>query len=305
VPQRRPEYAQHSPAPLPGPALLAEAEAGSPGGPNLHYRRTIADLQKVPDNCGGAECYALISKQVKSCGALLWNEKVCDRERELSQQVYPLDPDQVSSCLSNHTFHLRAFIFASDQGPDQVGADQKLNDVTDCLMFILKFRQWCLQHCVHLIVARQLVALGTYFANIAKIVHCVRNNMKLLYRIAVDQWGKKVADEMFSRMPSRPLRGRWGSTFAAERDLFKLGLSRLRLLFKIAFKPKTKAKKRKAAVDAIFVADIEHENETFQEKRSRWVNEALKALESEELQLTMHVSHTSREPTEHARTDNI
>ena len=131
----------------------------------------------------GAECYAVILKQVRSTGAIDWETEVSEYERRLDDECdnfgdEPLSPKEMSDLLTNRHFHLRVWMFASDQGPDQVGSDSILSTAFRKCFFLLKFRQWCIHHCVHLIVGRQLGGLENYFGNVAKIIHCIRNNMK-------------------------------------------------------------------------------------------------------------------------------
>ncbi len=119
--------------------------------------------------------------------------------------------------------------------------------------------------------------------------------------------GEPVAKKMFKRLPARPLRGRWGSMFAAETDLMSLGVDRLLVIFNEAFIDSTQAnknkKKRKTEDDDDqgMGRDIDEEHEHFTEKRSRWVKEAMAALQDPNFKLIMHCGHTSRIPTEHCR----
>jgi len=108
---------------------------------NTEYRRIMGDLQKQPEPCGGREAYALIHKQTSSTGVRNWEFQICKEEADLDEECEGLADEEISSLLGRKRFHLRAWLFASDQGPDQVGCEPFLEQRFGKSLFLLKFRQ--------------------------------------------------------------------------------------------------------------------------------------------------------------------
>jgi len=282
-----------------------EAVGDDLDGGTVAYRRVLADLQKLPDPCRGKECFALTEKQVLSTGALLWDASISERDVEMNDQIQgnELTPQETSTMLKEHTFHLRAWVFGSDQGPDQVGADSYFDAAVSSCVFVLKFRQWCFQHMLHLITGRQLKALKSYFSNVAKVIHCIRNHWKDVYKAWASLFNAEEAKRFLSKLPQRPLRGRWGTMFAAEVDLLRMGLSKLRDVFEKAFPSKAEKKKRKRGreEDRGDRDILDEEHESFTEKGQRWKTEAKQALNDPDFPYMVHCAHESRRPAEIAR----
>ena len=70
-------------------------------------------------------------------------------------------------------FHIAAYFFGSDQGGDQQGCEHllEIDFANQCV--VLRIRQWCLQHIMHLLVKRQLAKLAkaNHFSSMCKIVN--------------------------------------------------------------------------------------------------------------------------------------
>ena len=111
-----------------------------------------ADLQKVPRSCGSIEQRALLLKQFANVGARPWTD------------------DTVLACDLESYFHIEIFIFGSDQGGDQRGAEKLFEADFNNQLLRWKIRQWCMQHSLHLSVKKQQARLngGRHFGRVAK-----------------------------------------------------------------------------------------------------------------------------------------
>lgn len=58
-----------------------------------------------------------------------------------------------------------------------------------------------------------------YYASLAKIVHCWRDNAKAMYDCWVREFGVLEAEKLASKLPAKCIAGRWCSIFDTERDL--------------------------------------------------------------------------------------
>jgi hypothetical protein len=119
----------------------------------------------------------------------------------------------------------------SPQGADQRGCHKFMNSEFDSnSLKRLYIRQWCWQHQLHLIVKRQLETIDSitdlrYFATLAKCINVWRtpNNPKKFYNSVADLFGRPRAEAVAKRLPTRPIRGRWGNVSSAEADLMRVG----------------------------------------------------------------------------------
>jgi hypothetical protein len=122
---------------------------------------------------------------------------------------------------------------AADQGADQIAADALIDgDVASCGL-VLKFRNWCIRHCLALMNKKQLKRLEVrkFFSKTAQIVNSWRltSNAKLLFKAFVELCGsREKALELVGRVIPRPLRGRWGSIAKVEDYLLLIGIDLLR-----------------------------------------------------------------------------
>ncbi len=106
-----------------------------------------ADLAKVPVNNNARTQHGIYVKQLSSVGAPNWIERV-----SAANQYYSQNPDEHNFIWG--AFHIAVFFFGSDQGSDQKAADKLISDSLDFEILVWKFRAWCAQHSLHLMVGR-------------------------------------------------------------------------------------------------------------------------------------------------------
>lgn len=61
-----------------------------------------------------------------------------------------------------------------------------------------------------------------YFAGLAKIIHCWRDNARALYVTWSEKFGPVAAETFAAKLPSKCIAGRWCSIFETEEDLGQL-----------------------------------------------------------------------------------
>lgn len=128
------------------------------------------DVLPVPIKFGSVDQRAMHMKQITCVGARHW----------MQTDVWGDADDDTES--HNHC-HLKIWIFSSDQGGDQQGANTLvMNDVFDALN-VLMFRQFCMLHQVALVVKRTLSSLDPYWSRLAKLINVWRSasNAKRLF----------------------------------------------------------------------------------------------------------------------------
>ena len=174
--------------------------------PGWQGHKIWGDIQKVQDQTGlGTE--GMAEKQLQSCGCKHWGAS------SASQQQPPLQ-------------NLRAWIYVSDAGPDQVKASQLAQLAamgsrgTDFF-----FKQLCWLHQSQLIVKLTLVAVdyaikhldiafsGKYAAGVCKLLHLWRstNNPSIVFQKWSELYGDAAAMKYASKVPPKPIMGRWHS----------------------------------------------------------------------------------------------
>lgn len=131
----------------------------------------------------------------------------------------------------------------SPQGADQRGCHKFMNLEFDSNSALrLYVRQWCWQHQLHLTVKKQLETIDSitdlrYFATLAKSINVWRTpqNPKKFYNSVAELYGRPRADAVAKRLPTRPIRGRWGNVSSAEADLMRVGSEQFPRAFYRAF----------------------------------------------------------------------
>ncbi len=104
------------------------------------YRRSYADIQKVPFSNTAVEQRNLFLKQVSSVGAMPWLKT----------------SHALSDAATGSHLHIEVWIFCTDAGGDQRGCDTKLDFDVRGRARQWKIRSWCIHHQAHLIVERQV-----------------------------------------------------------------------------------------------------------------------------------------------------
>ena len=146
------------------------------------FRAIAPDRPRVSKSRGGAEVRAMILKQLAAAGCPNWLPSWPTTPSTASASAWveqweldvPQDGDMV---------HIRCFVFASDSGPDQVGAGRLILDDTRGQLLCLYIRSWCWEHQLHLIVKRQLDHLGSwYWSSLAQLVHMWRAHHRSMFQ---------------------------------------------------------------------------------------------------------------------------
>ena len=121
--------------------------------------RVYSDVQLVPTSSTGEAARAILLKQLTAVGMRTW------------------------LCEGGHAKfrHIAIYIFSSDQGPDMVRCDKLIGVDVRGFTNVIKLRQWCLEHQLHLMVKRQVARLGAYWSCLAKLIHCWRTWAKVMH----------------------------------------------------------------------------------------------------------------------------
>ena len=156
--------------------------------------------------------YDVYKKQLKSVGCPDWT-----MTRDLPQDSIP---------------HIRVHVMVSDGGPDQQGCKTRIIEAcrADLRKWFLSYV--CLDHRLHCINKKQLKTLDTHYPSLARIVNTWRSsgNAKKVQESYTEKYGPEAA-KVVSRLPPRPLRGRWGSIDGTEHYLIKVGRDKLPIVF--------------------------------------------------------------------------
>ena len=156
------------------PAGAAEPGAVAPQGqqddipylPQVSSYKTIyPDVAKVPHSCGALEQRAMYLKQLRAAGVETWVDGhggVDAADVAYSEHFEDGRRWRISAgCSLDSYVHLKVWLFASDQGTDQVACSEIMaREVNDKLLEWM-IHQYCLEHVNHLMVKRQLARLSS------------------------------------------------------------------------------------------------------------------------------------------------
>jgi hypothetical protein len=204
---------------------------------------------------------------------------------------------------------LQVWLMAADQGADQIAADALIDgDVASCGL-VLKFRNWCIRHCLALMNKKQLKRLEVrkFFSKTAQIVNSWRltSNAKLLFKAFVELCGsREKALEFVGRVIPRPLRGRWVSIAKVEDYLLLIGIDLLRAAWVQALVAKAHgkiadAKKILAKGGAELGIELGETEESFVVKEAKTLRGALVAIQGDEYWRDLQIASISRRPVSH------
>ena len=90
---------------------------------------------------------AIYIKQLHSIGTHTWLDDIELAKRMEAEFRFYDDQDMHPPYV-----HLRAFVFGSDQGPDQKACAKEVHHDTDDLLFTFVIHSWCVLHVLALIV---------------------------------------------------------------------------------------------------------------------------------------------------------
>ena len=174
----------------------------------------------------GVEQRALFLKQIRSLGCRTWLDK--DEESKFCG-LHIGDGDKLPSY-----FHVRFFIFGTDQGPDQVSAYSSIEaECKDDLLLII-CNTWCIRHVLHLIFKRHIALLERYkyVSKLAMIVNTWRS-LGIAAKIYAE-WEELYGDaaSFLRKLIPRCLRGRWGSVTKVQDYLLACGKDKLERVWK-------------------------------------------------------------------------
>ena len=113
-------------------------------------RSIYSGLQKLPSQCTGVVCRCMILKQLEAVGCNTWLQYRLHDVPEISPQE--LWAWQMGDGSGASYQHISVYVFGSDQGPDQRGSDTLIDADVEPLLYVWKFRNWCLEHILHLMV---------------------------------------------------------------------------------------------------------------------------------------------------------
>ena len=188
--------------------------------------------------------------------------------------------------------HIWIYSMGTDGGSDQTGCRNSL--FRDLASFSMVWLVWflCLSHQMHLIVERSLRRSDTH-GTLAKRTNLWRNggNIARIFRAWKRLFGPDRAKAAASRLPTRPLKGRWGYHALNERFwLVTCTKDEVVEVYEEVFANANDAKKRKVAED---------EDNDFFAQQSRWISEVLRDHRNALLWMLIALTHISRGPIHH------
>ena len=179
-----------------------------------HHLNTIyPDLQFVGEHNTGESQRAIYYKQISSTGVKLPSpsDASCDSPGNLtaanSLTVNIADATMYACCK----LFITILMLTSDKGSDQTKSG-KITDY-DCAELLLFWfiHSFCEAHQSHLSAKRVIALMGNLWGNLAKMNHLSRSTgvWKNFKQFFCDRGRPNVC----KRLPNRPLRGRWNSTW--------------------------------------------------------------------------------------------
>ena len=247
--------------------------------PLQSVRSCVADLQFIPTSSTGETIFETYQVQMKSMGIPSFDQLVSPRV-------------------------LRAYVFVTDEGPDQRGAQKLISAALKDFPSVLYVRFRCILHQLHLVVGKQLKRLDGLYSQIAKVVNVWRatGNACKIYNTYCDMFGQKRARQVAKRLPPRALKGRWGSISSVESFLLACGPAESPVVFKAAVggtEFQTDGEDGSALVHIHADQVFDMDTETYRNLLGRWRREAIKCLESNTFWLTVAIGSGTRGPLDH------
>jgi len=143
--------------------------------------------------------------------------------------------------------HIQIWATTTDAGSDEAKARRLRQVLVKDNLFHWEFDSDCFMHQYQLLVHgclrvldASMVKLGStrkYWSSLAKIMNVWRDSASDLFQHYRLLYGDQEALRCASRVPPRPLSGRWGSCTACERHVLKAGVEKLHRAFSLLFTP--------------------------------------------------------------------
>lgn len=195
--------------------------------------------------------------------------------------------------------HPIIYLMTTDMGPDQAKCARLLAERLVKEPQLIFFHSPCFLHQIHLTVRFSLSKFPSYFSSCAKIVNVWRSwgNSRKIRATWKDLYGEKRCKEATSRLPPRPLQGRWGSIEGIEGFLLRCRREELIKVYECALLKKAKSlisegEKKQSS-------DLDDEVRKFQLEVGRWTIEAIEALKDDTFWGSLIIGSVSRGPLNH------
>jgi hypothetical protein len=155
---------------------------------------------------------------------------------------------------------------------------------------------------------RNLARAGAdYWSILAKVSNSWRSTHrgKQIHTAYANTFGKHRADLVASKLPPRPLRGRWGQATLTEAFILRCGPSELPTIFLEVFgtgagaDAKPRVPTARAEEDGLLLGELDKDDEHYSAKLNKWAHDACKGLQDPTFWRTLVVAHVSRSPSSH------
>jgi len=256
---------------------------------STEWMRMWSTLEHVPTPCNDVGSRALFRKQGEVLGLKWYNE--------FDQR---LEPD--IACYK----HLKVFVFGTDQGGDQVGCHNVMENETRTMPNVIYIRSWCCRHQNQLCTGKQLKRLqkGLTWRTLAKAINTWRQQggAKKMLTSYADAFTMDRAREVLRSVPTRPIKGRWGAVWKSAKYFLECGWNELALAFGRAFvdpdfMEKNKKAKARAAREVLFQMDPDEES--YAEHNHRYAQDAWLEMCTFDFWAGLTTLYYTAEPAEH------
>lgn len=260
----------------------ADDAAQPPPVPEPSVLEIWPDLAKVPTSNTGARMYSIYRKQVESVGCVLWDN---------------LDACRVVQTKHLTWQHIQCWACTSDQGDDEKKCFQYIQRATSDRGLILVFWWACLQHICHRMFIPHLKLhekinnlVKPYWNLTATIVNVIRTpgSLRKLRAWVETYLGPEVAEDIFGRLPQRPLKNRWGMALYAALYIIKGGWVLVRAFNEVF--------KEKAAEND---DDDDDDDDNYHAKGRKWSREAIQGLSNKDFWCLLWIKVITEWPAGH------
>lgn len=259
-----------------------------------------SDVQVVSSG-NAATTLAIIEKQMRSLHCPTW--------------------DDMLTFLRAGTFddadHCTTYLYESDAGRDEVAVrnyiEQKLSQAPN-IFFV---HGNCLLHQCAIVDLGEFALIDAYlsragkkykyFATLAKLVNCWREQAQSIFSTWVDVHGQADALTFARHLPPRCIAGRWGSGSCTEAWLENLGKDKLVAVAEKCWVPKLAVATSSARpAPALPIADQVdemnlEEQQHYRETVSRWKRDVLSAIRDSSFWVVLSAANRVRKPLDHLR----